>query len=102
MPDLTPPIDPLIHQRQQVLDILARRRARNPIILTRRLGIPISARSPGLELMVEFDPGYENDRNWGGLQVDLSLLLQCQVDILTEPTLPPERREMLLNDARPL
>ena len=52
--------------------------------------------------MVEFDPGYENDRNWGGLQVDLSLLLRCQVDILTEPTLPPERRTMLLKDARPL
>lgn len=102
MPYLTPPIDPLIQYRQQVLDILARRRARNPIILTRRLGIPISARSPGLELMVEFDPGFEHDRNWGGLQVDLGLLLQCQVDILTEPTLPPERREMLLKDARPL
>ena len=102
MPDLTSPIDPLVHRRQQVLDILARRRARNPVILTRRLGIPISARSPGLELMVEFDPGYETDSNWGGLQVDLSLFLQCQVDILTKPTLPPERREMLLKDARPL
>jgi hypothetical protein len=102
MSDPTPPIDPLIQHRRQVLDILSRRRARNPVILTRRLGIPISARSPGLELMVEFDPGYENDRNWGGLQVDLSLLLQCQVDILTEPTLPPARREVMLRDARPL
>jgi hypothetical protein len=102
MPDRFPPIDPLIQLRQRALDILARRRARNPVILTRRLGIPISARSPGLELMVKFDPGYENDRNWGGLQIDLSLLLQCQVDILTEATLPPERRGMLLRDARPL
>lgn len=101
MPD-APVIDPLVPLRPQVLDILARRRARNPIILTRRLGIPFSARLPGLELMVEFDPGYENDQNWGGLQVDLSHLLRCQVDILTEPSLPPARREMMLKDARPL
>jgi hypothetical protein len=102
MPEATPPNDPLIERRQLVLDILARRGARNPVILTRRLGIPISARSPGLELMVEFDPGFENDFNWGGLQVDLAAVLRCQVDILTEPTLPPERREMLLKTARPL
>jgi hypothetical protein len=102
MPDATSPIDPLAQHRDLVLQILARRRARNPMILTRRLGVPISARSPGLELMVEFDPGYENDFNWGGLQVDLAAVLRCQVDILTEPTLPPERREMMLRDARPL
>jgi len=102
MPDATPPIDPLVQHRELVLQILEKRRARKPMILTRRLGVPISARSPGLELMVEFDPGYENDFNWGGLQVDLAAVLRCQVDILTEPTLPPERREMMLRDARPL
>ena len=102
MPDPTPPIDPLVEHRQLILDILSRRRAHNPMILTRRIGIPISARSPGLELMVEFEPGYENDLNWGGLQVDLSAVLRCQVDILTEPSLPPERREVLLRGARPL
>ena len=102
MPDASSPRDPLHQHRDLVLQILDRRHARNPIILSRRLGIPISARSPGLELMVEFDPGFENDFNWGGLQVDLAAVLRCQVDILTEPTLPPSRREMMLRDARPL
>jgi hypothetical protein len=102
MPNATSPLDPLLEHRDLVLRILARRHARNPIILSRRLGIPISARSPGLELMVEFDPGFENDFNWGGLQVDLAAVLRCQVDVLTEPTLPPERREAMLREARPL
>ncbi len=41
MPDHPPDRPADSTDGQQVLDILARRRARNPIILTRRLGIPI-------------------------------------------------------------
>jgi predicted nucleotidyltransferase len=52
--------------------------------------------------MVEFDAGCDDDLNWGGLQVDLSMLLRYQVDILTEPTLPEERRQAMLADKRPL
>ena len=96
------PTDTLVAFRRQVIEILERRHARNPCILSYKPGIPFSARRPGLELMVEFDPGCDDDLNWGGLQVDLSILLRYQVDILTEPTLPEERRATMLVDMRPL
>lgn len=96
------PTDSIVTRRGEVLAILERRRARNPYVLSYRPDIPFSARRPGLELMVEFDPGCDDDLNWGGLQVDLSMLLSYQVDILTEPTLPEERRESMLAQMRPL
>ncbi|HTO73878.1 MAG TPA: hypothetical protein VMJ30_08660 [Gemmatimonadales bacterium] len=96
------PTDTIVTRRKEVLAILERRRARNPWILSYRPEIPFSARRPGLELMVEFDAGCDDDLNWGGLQVDLSMLLRYQVDILTEPTLPEERRDNMLADKRPL
>ena len=84
------------------MEILERRHARNPYVLSYRPQIPFSARRPGLELMVEFDQGCDDELNWGGLQVDLSMLLRYQVDILTEPTLPEERRATMLAEMRPL
>jgi hypothetical protein len=96
------PTDTIVIRRREVLEILARRRAHHPYVLSYRPEIPFSARRPGLELMVEFDPGCDDELNWGGLQVDLSMLLRYQVDILTEPTLPEERRQMMLAEMRPL
>lgn len=94
--------DTIVTRRREVLAILERRHAHNPCVLYYKPDIPFSARRPGLELMVEFDPGCDDDLNWGGLQVDLSLLLRYQVDILTEPTLPEERRATMLANMRPL
>ncbi|MEO8031197.1 MAG: nucleotidyltransferase [Gemmatimonadota bacterium] len=94
--------DTIVTRRAAIFHYLELRRARNPVILSYTPGIPFSARRPGLELMVEFDSGGEEELNWGGLQVDLSLLLGYQVDILTEPTLPPEQRERMLARMRPL
>lgn len=95
-------MDDFVQQRDQIAAILARHRASNPRILAI---MSTGGGSPArrlIEMVVDFEDGGKDPHNWGWLQIDLTLLFGCQVDIFTEETLPAPRREVMLQQARPL
>jgi len=95
-------MDDFVEQRDQIAAILARHHASKPRVLAVMSTAGVSPARSLIEMLVEFEDGGKDPLNWGWLQIDLTLLFGCQVDIFTEETLPEPRREAMLQQARPL
>jgi predicted nucleotidyltransferase len=87
-------------RRNEILRIAAEHGARN----VRRFG-SVARDEPrstsDVDLLVDMEPG-RSLLDLVGLGQDLEELLDCEVDVLTEPSVHPALRERILADARPL
>ena len=86
--------------RAEILAIAARRGARRLRVfgsVARGDGGPTS----DVDFLVEFEPG-RSLLDFGGLVADLEELLDCKVDVVSEPALRPRFRERVTKEAIPL
>lgn len=94
------PSEALVHHRDQILRIVAARKATRPRIFGSVLH-GADTENSDIDLLV--DPLPETTLfDLGGMQVDLEELLGVRVDVLTPADLPARYRDQLIKEARPL
>lgn len=93
-------LDGLRTRRSDIVDVAARRGARNIQVFG---SVAREEQGPGsdVDLLVEFEPG-RSLFDLGGLIADLEDLLGGHVDVVTADELRPHVRERVLADAVPL
>jgi len=90
----------LVQKRDEILSLAHRRGAKNVRVFGSVARNEARADSD-IDLLIDLDP----DRSLldvGGLAMDLSLLLGCPVDVVTEAGLRERIRSRILREARPL
>ena len=97
----TPPsLEELRARRAEILDIAARRGARNVRVFGSVVRQDADDRSD-VDFLVDMDEG-RSLFDLGGLLMDLSDLLACKVDVITEKGLRERVRARVLGEAQPL
>ena len=97
----TPPsLEELRARRAEILEIAARRGARNVRVFGSVVRQDADDRSD-VDFLVDMDEG-RSLFDLGGLLMDLSDLLACKVDVITEKGLRERVRARVLGEAQPL
>lgn len=97
---MTPDLASLREKREQIIQIAARRGARNVRVFGSVVRGDAGAGSD-IDLLVDMEPG-RSLFDLGGLLVDLEALLGQRVDLVTEKSLRPRIRQQALREAVPL
>ncbi|MCC7361925.1 MAG: nucleotidyltransferase family protein [Anaerolineales bacterium] len=98
---MTAPVEQLLlAKRQAILELAAKRGARNVRVFGSIVRGEADADSD-IDLLVDLEPG-RSLFDLGGLLMDLQALLGRPVDLVTEAGLRPRLRRQVLAEARPL
>jgi len=95
-----PTLEELRARRDEILDIAAHRGARNVRVFGSVVRHDADDRSD-VDFLVDMDEG-RSLFDLGGLLMDLSDLLACEVDVVTEKGLRERIRARALHEAQPL